>query len=345
MTRVRQLAVLASVAGIALAFSGDIAAADPADFYRGKNLDLIISSSVGGGYDVLGRLVAEHMAAHIPGNPHIVPRNMPAAGGLAAMNFLYQIAPKDGSTFATVQNPNPFVPLFGEPAARFDALKFTYLGSANSEVAIAFVWKTSPVKTLQDAMTRETTMGTTGGGSTSAFQARAMNVFTGTKFKVITGYPGSTEAFLAVERGEVEGYPSIFWTTLKATKPDWLRENSIVMLTQLALEKHSDLPNVPLILDFAKTPEDRAALELMLASQLPGRPYLAPPSLPPDRAKALQDAFMATMADPRFLDIAKKRDLEIQPKSGPEVQAFLARIYQTPKAVVDKVNAVRLAGQ
>src|SRR5690242_14985344 len=124
MTRVRQLAMLASVAGIALAFSGEIAAADPADFYRGKNLDLIISSSVGGGYDVLGRLVAEHMAAHIPGNPHIVPRNMPAAGGLAAMNFLYQIAPKDGSTFATVQNPNPFVPLFGEPAARFDALKF-----------------------------------------------------------------------------------------------------------------------------------------------------------------------------------------------------------------------------
>jgi tripartite-type tricarboxylate transporter receptor subunit TctC len=342
MTCVRHLAVRLASAGLALAVSGGIAAADPADFFRGKNLDLIISSSVGGGYDTLGRLVAEHMAGHIPGSPHIVPRNMPAAGGLAAMNYLYNVAQKDGSTFATVQNPNPFVPLFGEPQARFDALKFTYLGSANSEVAIAFVWKTSPVKTMEDAMKREATMGTTGGGSTSAFQARAMNVFTGTKFKVITGYPGSTEAFLAVERGEVEGYPSIFWTTLKATKPEWLRDNSIVMLTQLALEKHPDLPNVPLVLDYAKTPEDRAALELMLASQLPGRPYLAPPGIPADRAKALQDAFMATMSDPAFLAIAKKRDLEIQPKSGPEVQEFIARIYQTPKAVVDKVNAVRL---
>jgi tripartite-type tricarboxylate transporter receptor subunit TctC len=342
---VNQLATCLSVAALSLAASSGLAAADPADFYRGKNLDLVISSSVGGGYDTLGRLVAEYMAVHIPGNPHIVPRNMPAAGGLAAMNYLFQVAPKDGTVFATVQNPNPFVPLFGEPQARFDALKFTYLGSANSEVAIAFVWKTSPVKTMADAMTREATMGTTGGGSTSAFQARAMNVFTGTKFKVITGYLGSTEAFLAVERGEVEGYPSIFWTTLKATKPEWLRDNSIVMLTQLALEKHPDLPNVPLILDLAKTPEDRAALELMLASQLPGRPYLAPPGLSEDRAKALQDAFMATMADPKFLEIAKKRDLEIQPKSGPEVQEFIARIYQTPKAIVDKVNAVRLATQ
>jgi tripartite-type tricarboxylate transporter receptor subunit TctC len=259
------------------------------------------------------------------------------------MNYLFNVAPKDGTIFATVQNPNPFVPLFGEPQARFDALQFTYLGSANSEVAIAFVWKASPVKTIKDAMTRETSMGTTGGGSTSAFQARAMNSFIGTKFKVITGYQGSTEAFLAVERGEVDGYPSIFWTTLKATKPEWLRDKSITMLTQLALEKHPDLPDVPLVLDFANTPEDRAALELMLASQLPGRPYLAPPGLPAERAKILQDAFMATMSDPAFLADAKKRDLEIQAKSGPEVHDFIARIYQTPKAVVDKVNAVRLA--
>jgi len=332
-------------AGAAVLMSAGVASAQSGDFYRGRSLDLIISSSVGGGYDVLGRLVAEHMGNHIPGNPHIVARNMPSAGGLSAMNFLYGAAPKDGTTFATVQNPNPFVPLFGEPQARFDALRFTYLGSANSEVAIAFVWHTSPVKTIQDAMRRESTMGTTGGGSTSAFQARAMNAFIGTKFKVITGYPGSTEAFLAVERGEVDGYPSIFWTTLRATKPEWLSNKSITMLTQLALEKHPDLPDVPLVLDLAKTPEDRAALELMLASQLPGRPYLAPPDLPPSRAKILQDAFMATMTDAAFLADAKKRDLEIQPKSGPEVQEFIARIYKTPKEIVNRVNAVRLAGQ
>jgi tripartite-type tricarboxylate transporter receptor subunit TctC len=170
-----------------------------------------------------------------------------------------------------------------------------------------------------------------------------MNAFIGTKFKIITGYPGSTEAFLAVERGEVDGYPSIFWSTLKSTKPGWLKDNSIRMLTQLALEKHPDLPDVPLALDFAKTPEDRKALELIFAPQLPGRPFIAPPALPAERLKALQDAFMETMKDPAFLAQAKKRDIEIQAKSGPEVRDFIAKIYQTPKAIVDRVNKVRLA--
>jgi tripartite-type tricarboxylate transporter receptor subunit TctC len=314
-----------------------------ADFYRGKNIDLIISTTVATGYDTLGRLVAEHIGDHIPGNPHIVPRNQPSAGGLTTANFIYNIAPKDGTAIATVQNPVPFTPLFGEPQARFDALKMNYLGSANSEVAIAFVWKTSKINTIQDAMKTESLMGATGGGSTSAFQARAMNTFMGTKFRVISGYPGSTEAFLAVERGEVDGYPSVFWSTLKSTKPDWIRDKSIKMLVQLGFEKHPDLPDVPLALDFVKTPEDKAALELTLAPQLPGRPYIAPPGLPAERLKALQDAFMATLADPAFVAEAKKRDVEIQPKSAEDVHDFIARIYQTPKDVVKRVNAVRLA--
>jgi tripartite-type tricarboxylate transporter receptor subunit TctC len=334
-----------AVVAVAVASAASAHAQSVADFYRGKNVDLILSTTVGTGYDTLGRIVAEHMPKHIPGNPHIVVRNQPSAGGLTAANFIYNIAPKDGTAIASVQNPVPFTPLFGEPQARFDALKMNYLGSANSEVGIAFVWKTSSIQTIQDAMQKQSTMGATGGGSTSAFQARAMNAFIGTKFKVISGYPGSTEAFLAVERGEVEGYPSIFWTTLKSTKPDWLRDNSIRMLTQLALEKHPDLPNVPLVLDFAKTPEDRAALELIFAPQLPGRPYIAPPSVPAERLKALQDAFMETMKDPDFLAEAKKRDLEIQAKSGTEVHDFIAKIYQTPKDIVERVNAVRLAVQ
>jgi tripartite-type tricarboxylate transporter receptor subunit TctC len=337
---------LPCLAGAALAVATTLPARaqSAADFYRGKNVDLIISTTVATGYDTLGRLVAEHMAKHIPGEPHIVPRNQPSAGGLTTANFIYNIAPKDGTAIATVQNPVPFTPLFGEPQARFDALKMNYLGSANSEVAIAFVWKTSKINTIEDAMKTESTMGATGGGSTSAFQARAMNAFMGTKFKIISGYPGSTEAFLAVERGEVDGYPSVFWTTLKSSKPDWLRDKSIKMLAQLSLEKHPDLPNVPLALDYAKSPEDKAALELTLAPQLPGRPYIAPPGIPAERLKALQDAFMATLKDPAFLADAKKRDLEIQAKSADEVRDFIARIYQTPKSVVDKVNAVRLAG-
>ena len=316
-----------------------------ADFYRGKQVDLIIASSVGGGYDLLARVIAETMPNHIPGQPRMVPRNMVGAGGLTAANFIYNSAPKDGTAFVTVQNPIPFMPLFGEPQARFDALKLNYVGSANSEVEVAFVWHTSKIQTLQDAIAQESTMATTGGGATSAFMASAMNTFVGTKFKIITGYPGTAEVTLAVERGEVDGHPSIFWTTLKATKPQWLANNQVRLLAQLALKKHPDLPDLPLLLDFAKTAEDREALELIFAAQLPGRPYLAPPDLPADRLKSLQDAFMATMEDPAFLAQAKKRDLEIQPMTGPDVKAFITKTYQTPKAIVDRVNAVRLAIQ
>jgi tripartite-type tricarboxylate transporter receptor subunit TctC len=331
-----------AAAALTLATAASADAQSVADFYRGKNIDLIISTSVGTGYDTLGRVIADHFANHIPGKPHIVVRNQAGAGGLTTANYVYNIAAKDGSVLASVQNPVPFTPLFGEPQARFDALKMNYIGSANSEVGLAFVWKTSKIQTIEDAMQTESLMGATGGGSTSAFQGRAMNAFIGTKFKIISGYPGSTEAFLAVERGEVDGYPSVFWSTLKSTKPDWLRDHSIRLLVQLALEKHPELPDVPLVLDYAKTPEDRQALELIFAPQLPGRPFIAPPGIPAERLTALQDAFMATLKDPAFLAEAKKRDIEIQAKSGAEVRDFVARIYQTPKDIVERVNKVRL---
>jgi tripartite-type tricarboxylate transporter receptor subunit TctC len=314
---------------------------NPADFYRGKQVDLVIASTVGGGYDLLARVIADYMPKHIPGNPRMVPKNVVGAGGLAAANFIYNTAAKDGTAFATVQNPIPFMPLFGESQARFDALKMNYVGSANSEVEVAFVWHTSKIRDIEEAMKTESTMATTGGGATSAFLAAALNTFIGTKFKIITGYPGTAEVNLAVERGEVDGHPSIFWTTLKATKPQWIADRQIRFLAQLALKKHPDLADVPLAIDYARTPEDREALELILAAQLPGRPYIAPPDMPMPRLKVLQDAFMATMKDSEFLAQAKKRDLEIQPMPGPEVQAFIAKTYQTPKEIVDRVNAVR----
>lgn len=342
MKAITRMAVACAGAILASPCLGSPAAADPvADFYSGKNIDLIVSSTAGGGYDLLARVLADHMPQHMPGAPHIVVRNMVGAGGLTATNYIYSVAPKDGTAFVTIQNPIPFLPLFGEPQARFDALKMSYVGSANSEVEVTFVWHTSKIMTLQDAMTHESTMATTGGGSTSAFMGRAMNAFIGTKFRIVTGYPGAAEAALAVERGEADGHPSIFWTTLQATHPDWLKNHSVRLLAQLALKPHPDLPNVPMAIDFAKTPEDRAALSLIFAAQLPGRPYVAPPDLPPDRLKALQDAFMATMKDPAFLAEAKKRKLEIQPMSGPEVQRFIAGIYRTPKDVVARVNAIR----
>jgi tripartite-type tricarboxylate transporter receptor subunit TctC len=338
ITRAMLTAAVLPLIGI---FSPSQAQENPADFYRGKQVDLVIASTVGGGYDLLARVIADYMPKHIPGQPRIVPKNVVGAGGLAAANFIYNTAAKDGTAFATVQNPIPFMPLFGEPQARFDALKMNYVGSANSEVEVAFVWHTSKIQNLDDALRMESTMATTGGGATSAFLAAALNTFIGTKFKIITGYPGTAEVNLAVERGEVDGHPSIFWTTLKATKPQWLADHQIRLLAQLALKKHPDLPDVPLAIDYAKTPEDREALELIFAAQLPGRPYIAPPDMPHSRLKVLQDAFMATMKDPEFLAQAKKRDLEIQAMPGPEVQAFISKTYQTPKAIVDRVNAVR----
>jgi tripartite-type tricarboxylate transporter receptor subunit TctC len=327
----------------ALTAAAPVAAQDSvADFYHGKTVDLVISSTVGGGYDLLARLIADYMPKHLPGAPRMIPRNMVGAGGLTATNYIYSVAPKDGTAFVTVQNPIPFLPLFGEPQARFDALKMNYVGSANSEVEVTFVWHTSKIHSIQDAMAHESTMATTGGGSTSAFLGRALNAFIGTKFKIVTGYPGAAEAALAVERGEADGHPSIFWTTLQATHPDWLKNHSVRLLAQLALKPHPDLSDVPMAIDFAKTPEDREALALIFAAQLPGRPYLAPPNLPPDRLKALQDAFMATMNDPAFLAQAKKRDLEIQAMSGSDVKAFIAKVYATPKPIVDRVNAIRV---
>ena len=242
----------------------------PAEFYRGKSLELYISSSVGGGYDAYARMLARHMGRFIPGNPTVVAKNMEGAGGLRLANFLYNAAPKDGTTFATIYRGTLFEPLLGGKGAQFDATKFTFIGSANNEVSVCVAWHTTGVTRFEQVLTKELVVGASGLSADSYQFPKIANGVLGTKFKIITGYPGGNDIDLAMERGEVQGRCSWSWTSLKATRRSWLAEKKINILFQMGLSKHPDLPDVPLIIDLAKSDEDRAVLKLMFARQVDG---------------------------------------------------------------------------
>lgn len=329
------------IAVAAFAAAGAAAHADSvSDFYKGKNIDLVISTTTGGGYDAYARVLARHMPAHVPGKPEITPRNMPGAGGIKAANYMFAAAPKDGTVFATVQNPVPFQPLLGVKQAMYDATKFDWVGSANTEVGLVFVWKTSTVKSFDDLLNRQVTVAGTGGGSSTDFYYRLLNASVHTKLKSITGYPGSTESFLALERGEVEGF-FLFWSTEKSQYAQRLANGDIRNIVQFSIEKSPDLPNIPFAPDYIKNAKDRQAFDLAVAPLGIGRPYFAPEGLPADRIKALRDAFMATMKDPAFLAEAARLKLQISGvKSGEQVSDFIKRIYQTPKDVVAEVAKI-----
>lgn len=308
-------------------------------FYKGKTIDLIIASEVGGGYDAYARLIAPFMEKHLPGAPRIVPKQMIGAGGIVATNYLANIAKKDGTAIAQVQNTVPFQPLFTPDAARFKATDLGYIGSANSEVSISFVWSGSPTRSLAHLRERETLMaGVT--GSISSQYARAMNELIGTKIKLVVGYQGASQSLMAVERGEVEGYPAIFWSTLKVTKEQWLEKNNIRLIAQMALRKHPELPDVPLIFDFIDNERNRQIAELLFAPQVGGRPFIAPPGVPPARLSALQDAFAASLRDPDFLAEAAKRKLEIQYTSGAELLSLVGKAFAASPEVIAEVRRI-----
>jgi tripartite-type tricarboxylate transporter receptor subunit TctC len=308
-------------------------APDVASFYRGRELFMEIGYSPGGAYDVYARAVGRFLGKHVPGHPTLVPKNLEGAGSLRLANWLYNVAPKDGSEIGTIGRGLAFDPLFGDRAAEFDPLKFTWLGSANNEVSVCVAWSTSGITRLEDLYTRPMTVGGTGGGSDTDVFPQVINGVLGTKMKLVTGYPGGNDVNLAMERGEVQGRCGWSWSSVVATHPDWVRDHKINILAQLSLSKHPDLPNVPLIMDFAKTAEQKQILKLIFARQVMGRPYLAPPGLPSERALALQQAFMDTMKDPDFLAEAKREKLEINPVSAQDIEQLLKEAYQTPKAI------------
>ena len=308
-------------------------------FYRDKTIDLIVSSEVGGGYDAYARLISSYMEKHLPGHPRFVPKNMVGAGGVVATNYLANVAKTDGTVIASVQNTIPFQPLFSPTGLKFSAMELGYIGSANSEVSLSFVWHTSSTLDYPQLQQRETLMAGVN-GSISAQYARAMNELAGAKIKLVVGYAGASQSMLAIERGEVEGYPAIFWSTLKATRRGWLEKKQIRLMAQMALRKHPDLPDVPLIFEFIQAPKDRAAAELLLAPQLGGRPFITGPGVPPERLAALRKAFDASLHDPDLLHDAAKRNLEVQYTSGAEISDVIAQAFKSPPDIVERVRKI-----
>src|SRR5262245_26873528 len=279
------------VAALALAASA-ASAQSPADFYRGKTIELDIGTSVGGGYDLHGRLLARHMGKHMPGNPTIVPKNVEGAGGLRLANMLYNTAPRDGTTFGVILRAVPFEPMFGNKSAQFDPTRLTWIGSPSNEVSICVAWHTSGVATLDDLLTTDLTVGSLGTSSDLSIFAKIINGVFGTRMKIVHGYPGGNEVMLAVERGELGGRCAWSWSAAKATRRAWIEQKRVNIFVQTALSKHHELPDVPLIIDIAKSEADRDILKLIFARQEFAWPYVAPPGVPSDRVAALRKAFM-----------------------------------------------------
>jgi len=335
MARGAAASILILLTAVSLGF-----AQSPAEFYKGKNIELYIGYSIGGGYDLYARVLARHIGKHIPGNPTIVPKNMEGAGSLRLANWLARVAPRDGTVFGTVGRGVPFDPLLGLPGTQFKAPDFSWIGSANNEVSICTSWGTSQITKIEDVFTKQMIIGGTGPSDDTVQFPEVLNGVLGTKFKIISGYPGGNDVVLAMERGEVEGRCGWSWSTITATHPDWVKDKKIHLLVQLALGKHPDLPDVPVIVDLAKTTEQRQIIKLIFARQVVGRPYLAPPGIPKDRLEILRKAFMETMVDQDFLADANKSKLEIAPVTGDKVEALVKEIYETPPAVAQKAGAL-----
>jgi tripartite-type tricarboxylate transporter receptor subunit TctC len=305
-----------------------------AEFYHGRTVSLMIGYTPGGGYDAYGRLLARSMSKHLPGAPMVVPQNMPGAGSLTLANYLYNIAPKDGSVFGIFGRGLAMAPLLGQPGTRFDATKFTWIGNLANEVSLCVTGKDSPVKTLSDAMVHEFTVGGEGSGSDpDVFAIVLHNVF-GAHIRLVSGYPGGNEILLALERGEVDGRCGWSLSSVKSTRPAWLSEHKVNVVVQLSLAKSPDLPDVPLITDFAQNEGQMQIARLIFSRQLMAWPFAAPPGLSPGRAESLRAAFDAAMRDPDFVAETQKLGLDLAPMSGAEIQELVAELYRTPPEIV-----------
>ncbi len=309
-----------------------------AKFYAGKSLDLYIGSTAGGGYDSYARLVARHLGAHIPGHPTVVPVNMPGAGSNKLAYYIYAVAPKDGTAMGALFPGAVVATLIGDKPVKHDPRKFNYVGSANNETNVCIARSDAPVKTFKDVFTHELRLASSAsGGSTRDYPAALDNIL-GAKFNLVRGYPGSREMMLALEQGEVQGMCGIAVSSLDEAEPSWLPSGKMVALAQEALTSNPELKGVPLALDFAKTDEQKQLLEVLYSEQVFGRPFVLPPAVPADRVAALRTAFMATMQDPALREDAKRVRLAVDPVSGADVQALVAKLYATPKPVIDKLK-------
>ena len=337
---VRRFVLFGIGLSLMLAISPQSIQAQPAEeFFRGKQVSMIIYTSAGGTYDLYARLLSRHMGDHLPGAPRFIPKNMIGAGGITAARFIYVTAPKDGLTIGTIGRGLPFEPMLGgAKSLDFDPLKFTWIGSMNKESSVAISWHASPVKTARDLFTHELLIAGTSAGSDSQIIPEALNGVLGTKFKVISGYTDMATAALAVERGEVAGLGYWGWVSLKTERGGWIRDKSVNLLFQTALEAHPEIPDVPLATSLARNEVEKQSLELLLARDVLGRPFVAPPDIPADRTAALRRAFDASMKDQNLLDDAKKVNAEINPATAAEVETLLKRIMAYPPEVIERTR-------
>jgi tripartite-type tricarboxylate transporter receptor subunit TctC len=331
-----RLLVLCIVAGAWLA---QAKAEGVAEFYQGRTVTVVVGSNTAGGYDTFARAVARYMGKHIPGSPTLIVRNMPGAGGMTATNFLYNNADKDGSVIGLVQNNTPFEPLFGTKEARYDPVRFNWLGSPSAETAMVLLWHAAPVNSLAELKVREVAVGVSGANSTPAFFTRLLNATLGTRMKPINGYPGQNDVLLAMERREIDGHPSAFFSSVRSTRPTWLRDKTAKAIVQYGAEKLAELPDVPFAPDLVGHDGDRLVMQAAFAPLALGRPLLTPPGVAAERVAALRAAFAATMADPDFLAEGERVGLGLNaPRSGEQIQEVVERAYQSPPRVIDRLR-------
>src|SRR5262245_31800366 len=333
----RFLYVAAGVAAIAGANISSPATAQSETPYAGRTVTVIIPGAPSGaGNDLWGRLVARHIGKHLPGRPMVVPQNIPGAGGLNAANYIYNIAPKDGTALGIVPSSLPLGPLVGLAGARFDALKFGWIGSLTMITDVCIAMSRVPVKTFQDLLAKELITGNTGVGSGPYIYPKALNGILGTKFKLISGFPSNSDVHLAMERNEIDGVCQPLEAVVNS-HPDWIASKTVNILFQAGGRPDPHLKGVPVIVDLARTSEEKQAVAFLYAGNGLGRPFIAPPGVPAERVKMLRDAFMITMKDPQFLADAKRQKLDVQPEDGEYLAALIRRIYATPRPIVEKI--------
>jgi len=341
MTRMRSMARLGASALAACVLTASPSAADPvAEFYRGKTLSMVVATSPGGDYDARGRLLARHMGRHLPGQPAIIVRNMPGAVGLQAANWLATQAPRDGTVLHMIMQNMSAHQALGGHGVEFDTRRFFWIGNTTDSPNVINSWHTTGIRTIEEVKTRELIVGAPGTATASVYYPKVMNALVGTKFKIVSGYPGGNDVNLAMERGEVGGRGANSWASWKSTRPQWIAENKIHILVQIGLKRHPELADVPLLTELATNEEDRQVLAFISADTGITRAVVTTPEVPPERVAALRRAFDATMKDPEFLAEAERAKMDISPTIGEEVQRVAASIVDTPSAVLARAKAI-----
>ena len=331
----------AGLTALAAAVALATPSARAADYFAGKSIDLLIGAPAGGGYDIYARALARHYGRHIPGQPVIVSKNMPGAGSARAAGFISTVAPKDGTAIAAIMPGAVMGPLLDEKAeALFDPTKVNYLGTANNGTRVCVSRKDSKIKTFDDALTQKAAFGGVSSNDSTREYGYMHKNTAGAQYDVVSGYSGTAEIALAMERGEIDGACGWDWSSFKSQRPDWIRDGRVNLLLQVGLEPNAELTRmgVPSVFKYVKSDEARKVVELVISQQVFQRSYIAPPGLPAEQLETLRSAFDATMSDRQFLDDAEKIRIDVSPLSGAKVQALVQKLYATPKDIVARAR-------